>query len=303
MREEYLQQIANSIFLNHYKVRENGLQNGRMGMALFLYLYARHRGEKGKNYEELADDLLKRMLGSISWQTEPDFLTGLAGIGWGIRWLRGQNLIETDQDVLEDFDRIIYERTLKDCIHELNTSSCPIYTNGLYASNDQTKESLTFTNPDFLKRLLEQTEKQILPISFLLSVWYVYRTSVHFRNGEKNTKFEEQLGNLLVNSCQIERVEKADAYLLNCWMVDMPEWRQRLLLLAQKQEFPMVASWRWIVYAEQLSVIPSWLEERAMKLRLNNLAPTDLSLDGLAGWGIQLLSDAILFDRKMKSSE
>lgn len=291
MREEYLQQIANSIFLNHYKVRENGLQSGRMGMALFLYQYARHRGEKGKGYEDLADDLLGRVLGSISWQTEPDFLTGLAGIGWGIRWLRAQNLIEADQDVLEDFDRIIYGRTLKDCIHELNTSSYPVYTNGLYASNDQTEESLRFTGTSFLKQLLDETGKQILPISFLLSVWYVYRTSVYFRKGEKDIKFEEQLGDLLVNSLQIERVEDADAYLLNCWMADMPEWRQRLPLLAPKPEFPTVASWRWIVYAEQLSIIPGWSKEGSMKLRLNNLAATDLSLDGIAGWGIQLLSD------------
>lgn len=295
MTDIYLQLIANSIFLNHYKVRENGLQNGRIGMVLFLYQYARYKGEKGKVYEELADDLIRRILCTISRNTELDFLTGIAGIGWGIRWLSAQKLIETDEDVLDDLDHIIYGRTLEDCIQELNSSPCPVYSNGLYALSDPKRESSAFIDSDFLKQLLRQTGKQSLPISFLISVWHVYRISVYAMNRKKDTEFEELWSNLLRNSYQTNRLEETDAYLLCHWTSERPEWKQLFYSFNKKAVGSTVSSWKWIVYKECPSTSSdNHSIEQIVKQNLNNLTPEALCLDGMTGMGLRWLNEISL---------
>ena len=92
MKEE-LQKIANTLLLYSYHIDPIGLFNGKMGIALYLYRYARYAD--CKYYSEFADELLDKVLDSIN-HSSPDFESGISGVGWCINYLMKNENVEGD---------------------------------------------------------------------------------------------------------------------------------------------------------------------------------------------------------------
>jgi glycosyltransferase involved in cell wall biosynthesis len=89
-------------------VQDIGIDNGRMGLVIFLFHYARFT--QSNSCETKAEIMLTGLLEDIKADTYYGFHTGLSGIGWGIEYLYQQGFIEGDtNEILEDFDKKIME--------------------------------------------------------------------------------------------------------------------------------------------------------------------------------------------------
>ena len=117
MKDNILMQIANGLSANVQKLMSPGLLEGKMGVAVFLYHYARSSGRTA--YSQLADYLLDEILESIN-QSQLSFVDGLSGIGWGIKHLLKAKVIDATDDILDELDntiiRTLTNRTTEDII-------------------------------------------------------------------------------------------------------------------------------------------------------------------------------------------
>jgi len=104
MKDNTLMQIANVLSANVQKLPSPSLLEGKMGVAIFLYHYARYSGRTA--YAKLADNLMSEIIESMSGH-QISFASGLSGIGWGIKHLLKENFIEGDDNILEDLDDCI----------------------------------------------------------------------------------------------------------------------------------------------------------------------------------------------------
>jgi hypothetical protein len=105
-----LQRIANVLLL-YASFNDNiGLLNGKMGISIFFYNYARYTGNKV--FEDHAGDLIDEIYEEINTNTPVDFANGLTGIGWGIEHLVKNGFLEADTDeVLEELDNIVFRKS------------------------------------------------------------------------------------------------------------------------------------------------------------------------------------------------
>lgn len=291
MKTNLLCQVANTLYLNHYQIESIGLQDGRMGITWFMYQYARKSG--WKQYEELGDYLLEQILNNVHMEMSPNFLTGIAGIGWCIRHLIDNSFIEADDDVLENYDTIIYNRTLNDCIQELDITHNPVYTNGLYALYTQTKEEKEFTQISYLEKILKLTEKRILPIGFLNSILYVYLASTFNEQKNGQSDFGQLFYLHTTKALQANFYTKSDRNILKL-LVKKANFQQSMNwnnLLPNEIITPIVANWQILIYAPILKSSELSCNEQTaeqyIKEKLINLTPDDLSLNGLTGWALQ----------------
>ena len=99
--------IANTILCNYSMVNKASLPDGRMGVCLFLYEYARLTEKK--EYEELADNMVDEILNTLNKMQNENNICNLSGIGMGIVYLITHQFIEdTDEhDSLEELDMFL----------------------------------------------------------------------------------------------------------------------------------------------------------------------------------------------------
>lgn len=108
-KPELLNRIIHHLILNASFTRNLGLLDGKMGICIFFYLYARQTGSK--LYEELGGYLLDEIYKEIAQSASIGFAKGLCGIAWGIEYLIQNNFVEADRDeVLEELDLKILEK-------------------------------------------------------------------------------------------------------------------------------------------------------------------------------------------------
>ena len=104
MKNNILMQIANGVSANVQKLTSPGLLEGKMGVAVFLYHYARYAGQT--TYNHLADCLVDEIIESME-VSQVSCANGLSGIGWGIKYLMKAHFIKSDDEVLEELDNRI----------------------------------------------------------------------------------------------------------------------------------------------------------------------------------------------------
>ena len=105
---KWLELVARNCMLHGSFHPDIGLFNGRMGMVLFYFHYARHTGNS--LYEDFAMELLEDIYEDISHDTPIGLARGLCGIGWGILHLHKHHFMEGCIDeTLVDVDRKISE--------------------------------------------------------------------------------------------------------------------------------------------------------------------------------------------------
>ena len=83
------------------------LINGRMGVCIFLYEYARFTGIK--EYEDIADEMVDLILKILHKGQDEDNISSLSGIGIGVIYLITHQFLEDtdDHDSLEDVDKYL----------------------------------------------------------------------------------------------------------------------------------------------------------------------------------------------------
>ena len=117
MKDKVLLQTANALVASVQKLSSPGLLEGKMGVAFFLYHYARYSGHTV--YSDFASHLIYDILEKISGQ-KLSFSNGLSGVTWAINYLLKEHYIFSDDDILEDFDhyfvRCIKEQSNKDML-------------------------------------------------------------------------------------------------------------------------------------------------------------------------------------------
>ena len=93
-----------------------GLINGKMGIAIALFRYARLSGEL--TCEDVGCELLDEIYEHLDSSIPISFGSGLWGIGWGIEYLIQNSYMEGDADeVLKDIDQCAAR-----CIHAYGMS-------------------------------------------------------------------------------------------------------------------------------------------------------------------------------------
>ena len=108
-KTKMLNRIIHYLILNASFIRDLGLLNGKMGICIFFYLYARQTGSK--LYEELGGYLLDEIYKEITQSASIGFAKGLCGIAWGIEYLIQNDFVKADRDeVLEELDLKILEK-------------------------------------------------------------------------------------------------------------------------------------------------------------------------------------------------
>lgn len=102
-----LLRVANTILSNYSMTTTPNLTNGRMGVCLFLYEYARFTGIK--EYEDIADDMIDLILKVLHKGQNEDNISSLSGIGIGVIYLITHQFLEdTDEhDSLEEVDKLL----------------------------------------------------------------------------------------------------------------------------------------------------------------------------------------------------
>jgi len=113
MKDNTLMQIANVLSVNAQKLPSPGLLEGKMGVAIFLYHYARY--SRKTTYGRLADYLIDEILKSI-YRKQMSFSNGLPGIGWGIKYLIKEDFIDGKDHFLDRLNNHIirYIKTHED---------------------------------------------------------------------------------------------------------------------------------------------------------------------------------------------
>ena len=109
--EILLRRIANHQMLHGSFCGDPGILNGKMGVVIFFFHYARHTGNA--LYEDFAGEMLDEVLEDLHDEVPIRFSNGLSGIGWGIEYLAQHQFVELSADeALQEIDNKVMERDL-----------------------------------------------------------------------------------------------------------------------------------------------------------------------------------------------
>lgn len=104
--ENDMRYIADMLILNGTLTDCPGLINGKTGISIFFFHYARHTNNI--IFEEYAMELIKEIQSQIHKNSPVDYERGIAGIGVGMDYLIKNNFFHVDEDFFKDFDEKIY---------------------------------------------------------------------------------------------------------------------------------------------------------------------------------------------------
>jgi lantibiotic modifying enzyme len=102
-----LLRAANTILCNYSMTTTPNLENGRMGVCLFLYEYARLTGIK--EFGDIADGMIDIILKILHKEQNNENIISLSGVGIGVIYLISHQFLEdTDEhDSLEEVDKFL----------------------------------------------------------------------------------------------------------------------------------------------------------------------------------------------------
>jgi hypothetical protein len=153
--EKMLQKIANLLIINVQNINGLGLLNGKMGIAVFLYHYARYTSQTV--YSDQADDLLDELFAALNVIMQPSLADGVAGIGLGLNYLIDNRFIETDENPDELFKGI--DRRLIQDFNMLfvadTKTNLPVFSAGFYALLRIKTGNRTTQKNQFISSLLD----------------------------------------------------------------------------------------------------------------------------------------------------
>lgn len=106
-----LNKIVDRVLKEGREFDSPGLLDGQMGMAVFMFHYARWSGDEAG--EDFGCELIESVQRKIYRYFPVDYVMGLAGIGTGISYLIRHRFLEADgNDILSDFDLRVFQELM-----------------------------------------------------------------------------------------------------------------------------------------------------------------------------------------------
>jgi hypothetical protein len=100
------QRILNHLMLQSMFIKDMGLFQGKMGIAIMFAHY--HQKLENVVYEEIADELMEQIMNHTTKELLIGLGTGFAGIGWGVEYLIQNGFTEGDgMEICEEIDKKI----------------------------------------------------------------------------------------------------------------------------------------------------------------------------------------------------
>jgi len=94
--KQQLKKIAELLIKKGDLLENTGLLHGKMGIAVFLFHYARYTDNE--SFEDYAVGLIQKTQAGIHVNSSSDYANGLAGIGVGIEYLSQNGFLDIDTD-------------------------------------------------------------------------------------------------------------------------------------------------------------------------------------------------------------
>jgi len=102
------QQIIHQLLLHSHFLKDIGLFHGKMGIALFFYLYSKHTDNEV--YSDFAGGLIDDIWDNIHNRLPDTFESGFTGIAWGIEYLLQNNYVSgNSNEICEEIDARIMQ--------------------------------------------------------------------------------------------------------------------------------------------------------------------------------------------------
>jgi hypothetical protein len=157
--EEILSLIARYLMLYGSFISNIGLLNGKTGIVVFFYHYARYTGKK--QYDDFAGELIDEIYKEIHRDAPCNFRDGLCGIAWGIEYLIRNQFVKADPDkILTDLDKQIKERDVRqttDYTLETGLKGIACYVISRQANRNVENSLIT---PEYIEDLIAALEKE-----------------------------------------------------------------------------------------------------------------------------------------------
>ena len=291
MYNHILRQIANTIYINYQHIEQPGLLNGNMGIVLFLYHYSRFANSN--QYEIVAEELIDLVYEKMNKKTVPSFADGLGGIGWGFEYLKKYGFLTMEEDVLEEIDAAVYNRTIEEMVKEMD-DDIPLYTEGIYylmRSAGLKDRNKICSN---LYELMKRTQNKILPVTYLNSILY---TISGLQKQQVDSAKEVDLLRLVMNhvnkSIEAKGYSDADLYILKAFLRKI-----RAVTTYEKENEDtfnedVYFNWQNMLYFGGMGKNPVMPDiNRISEFVFNQIIDINtknLSLSGLAGIGVNLI--------------
>ena len=96
MHFNIVHRIINRLLFQSHFTKDLGLHQGKMGIALFFYHYAKHTGNAV--YSDFAGDLIDNIWENLHNRLPDTFESGLTGIAWGIEYMIQNGFVKGDNN-------------------------------------------------------------------------------------------------------------------------------------------------------------------------------------------------------------
>lgn len=299
MYRDILRQIANTIFVNVQHQEKLGLLDGKVGISLFFYSYARYTNNK--IYSELAGELIDQVYEGLDKYVDRNFFSGLTGIAYGIDYAIKNKFVETDEsdgDILEDIDTDLSSIDENTFLLELE-SNLPLFSKGLYFLHRNDKYALSKITEECLVFLLNYDRD--LPLSYINSILYFINNVLLSEILDRDILYKI-LDILFTQTSRIllgENCDEPDRYTLsiNILNIQQQKIKEKWLRLPVDYNNESVdlldKSWVHFVYkygnGEDWPLDKSTIQE-LLKNIIQDLTQKDLVLyKGLSGLGLELI--------------
>lgn len=277
-----IERMANLIIANLHNTSVLGLFNGKMGIALFLYRYAKFSGKEF--YEKFADDLIDEIYDEINKSMPPDLSRGLSGIGVGLTYLLQEEYLEGDADeILSEIDELLLEEPLNTLKQDVLLPH-PAYSAGIYLLS-RVSEPITVQKKRWIENVvrsgyafmeeMKKKENDHLPLSFLNSMLFVYSSlyDKKVEGFENFTSFIHCLFELALDAIDNEKYEYIDLLIFKEVSMKLPDRKQDNGLHERMDyllmNIPNDIEWRddllWWQFIYNLHLQTNPLEEEIMK--------------------------------------
>ena len=296
--KKQLQQIANTLIVYSYHIPNMGLINGKMGIAFYLYHYARYADDP--IYSDFADDLIDEILAAMI-RLPVDFENGVIGIAWGVNFLMKNKFVDGDpNDIFSNIDTKLF-------VNVKNNPQCSLFGYGLYYLLRRDNVDLSNQAELLLEYFLRQLSgyKGVLSLYYLNSIFYFLMKVEERKQYGQTVQLKKMLPDILEKTVKYGNYDNVDVLVFNDILqsVDVERrktWNRISYLKNDKivhstQDpvcFFIKKTLLYMLYLDDKKIIipESNQIDRFISQKMNSLQiPDFLYLQGLVGLGTGLL--------------
>jgi len=295
-----LQSIANILYINLHSVKNKGLLNGKMGIAIYLYHYAHYR--RDAVYEEIADEFIDYIIKNKTNNIRhPNFSEGISGIAWGFNYLIKNKFIEIEDNmVLEDLESYLLNNVPTRILIK-TPEPIHLFGNGLYYVAKMERQIINKKDAIAIEILQEKCRfiikecdaNSVFDIKYFNSLLYFLTKTANSKiNIRTVSSLLSTIGDILLRLPDYSIYNEEDIYILQknieqvrLFVSKKDRWNQIESKLTNKIVSSMCAfNWQNFIYYSfvDMNINQTLLNEieTYIELELDNLYRIDFTLSG-----------------------